>query len=344
MQKPVTDAKPAPLALDPSAFQIANPEEFARNMLRLMEEGGKVMSGMMEKSGGGGKPANMAGEMQDATKLMAEIAQHWMTDPARLAQTQGELMRGYAELWTNTIQRMMGRDVAPVAAPEAGDGRFKDPEWSSNPYFDFWNQCYLLTTQWAGKTLEMTDGLDDKTRMRAEFMLKQIASMMSPSNFPATNPEVIRETLQTSGKNLVAGMENLAGDLAKSGKGGSLKISQTDTTAFEVGKNLATTPGKVVFQNDLFQLIQYSPSTEQVHEDRSRRGQRQPGPADQHDAWRGQRFPHRDRLQDARGRGKVHPLHRNHRQQVGVEQRHDQRQLGLALQRKAGRRQPVLAE
>ena len=119
MQKPVTDAKPAPLALDPSAFQIANPEEFARNMLRLMEEGGKVMSGMMEKSGGGGKPANMAGEMQDATKLMAEIAQHWMTDPARLAQTQGELMRGYAELWTNTIQRMMGRDVAPVATPEA---------------------------------------------------------------------------------------------------------------------------------------------------------------------------------------------------------------------------------
>ena len=241
MQKQVSDDKTPKTAVDPMTPQGANPEVFARNMLRLLEEGAKVMSGFMEKSGGAKSQSNLMGEMQEATKLMAEVAQHWMVDPARLAETQSELMRGYAELWNATLQRMMGNEAVAVAAPEPGDGRFKDPEWSANLYFDFWKQSYLLTTTWAAKTLEKTDGLDERTRQRAEFYLRQVAGMMSPSNFPATNPEVIRAIIASNGANLVAGMENLASDLANSGA--TLKISQTDTTAFEVGRNLATTPG-----------------------------------------------------------------------------------------------------
>ena len=248
------------------ALPVGNPEEFTRNMLRLMEESSKVMAGLAERSAGAGSPApGMSGEQQDAAKLMAEIAQLWMSDPKRLAETQGDLLRGYTELWGQTLNRMMGQsNVEPLAKPELGDARFKDPEWNDNPYFDFWKQAYLMTSAWAADALNKTQGLDERTKLRAEFYLRQMSSMMSPSNFMATNPEVIRETLASNGRNLVAGMENLASDLAQSGS--MLKISQTDTSAFEVGKNLATTPGKVVFQNDLLQLIQYAPSTPQVHE------------------------------------------------------------------------------
>jgi polyhydroxyalkanoate synthase subunit PhaC len=261
MSKPTIDN---PLNL--GAMPVGNPEEFTRNMLRLFEESSKVMAGLVERSAAAGSPApGMSGESQDAAKLMTEVAQQWMTDPNRLSEAQGELMRGYTELWGQTIHRMMGKsDVEPLVKPEPGDARFKDPEWNENPYFDFWKQAYLLTTNWASKTLDKTEGLDEQTRQRADFYLRQMTSMMSPSNFMATNPEVIRETLTSNGRNLVAGMENLASDLAQSGS--ILKISQTDTSAFEVGKNLATTPGKVVFQNDLLQLIQYAPSTPQVHE------------------------------------------------------------------------------
>jgi polyhydroxyalkanoate synthase subunit PhaC len=261
MSKPTTD-KPINLG----AMPVGNPEEFTRNMLRLFEESSKVMAGLVERSTAAGSPApGMSGESQDAAKLMTEVAQQWMTDPNRLSEAQGELMRGYTELWGQTLHRMMGKsDVEPLVKPEPSDARFKDPEWNENPYFDFWKQAYLLTTNWASKTLDKTEGLDEQTRHRADFYLRQMTSMMSPSNFMATNPEVIRETLTTNGRNLVAGMENLASDLAQSGS--ILKISQTDTSAFEVGKNLATTPGKVVFQNDLLQLIQYTPSTPQVHE------------------------------------------------------------------------------
>ncbi len=261
MPKSSTDS---PLNL--GGLPVGDLEEFTRNMLRLMEEGSKVMAGLAERSAGAGSPApGMSGEQQDAAKLMAEIAQQWMTDPNRLAEAQSELLRGYTELWGQTLSRMIGQSSAePLVKPEPGDARFKDSEWNDNPYFDFWKQAYLMTSSWAASTLDKTQGLDERTRARAEFYLRQLSSMMSPSNFMATNPEVIRETLASNGRNLVAGMENLASDLAQSGS--MLKISQTDTSAFEVGRNLATTPGKVVFQNDLLQLIQYAPSTPQVHE------------------------------------------------------------------------------
>ena len=151
----------------------------------------------------------------------------------------------------------MGDDVEPLIEPEPSDNRFKDPEWSENPYFDFWKQAYLLTTHWAEDMLRQTEGLDDTTRQKADWHFRQISSAMSPSNFPLTNPEVVRETFATNAKNLVQGMTHFVEDMERSGD--LLKVSQTDTAAFEVGRNLATTPGKVVYQNDILQLIQYAP-------------------------------------------------------------------------------------
>jgi polyhydroxyalkanoate synthase len=265
MQKKAPDSpKSVPVAIDFSAYRIANPEEFGSNMLRLLEEGSSALSGFLERSNGKTGAHSTASEITDAAKLFIEIAQAWVGDPAKLAETQGDLVRDYLQLAGATSQRLLGVEVPPVAEPEPGDNRFKDPEWQQNPYFDFCKQTYLITMRWLDDVLAKTEGLDERTRQRAEFYLKQLASALSPSNFPLTNPEVLRETLATSGKNLVQGMANLARDLERSGD--VFSITQTDLDAFEVGRNVATAPGKVVFQNELLQLIQYEPTTEKVHE------------------------------------------------------------------------------
>lgn len=245
-------------------FQTVNAEELARNLLRLFEQGGNVLTEFIERNDAKMGPYSAATEVTEATNTMSDLARQWLADPARFAESQGTLMRSYAELWNNTVRRMFGEDVSAVAEPEPGDNRFKDPEWTANPYFDFWKQAYLLTSRWAEDMLENTEGLEGKTRQRAEFYLRQVASALSPSNFPLTNPEVLRETLATNAENLVQGMSLLAEDMKKSGD--LLKISQTDATAFEIGRNLATTPGKVVYQNDILQLIQYAPTTDKVRE------------------------------------------------------------------------------
>ena len=257
---------PTSAYIDTKQALAANPDAVARNMLKLMQQSSMVMAQMMEKSasGKGGSGGGGGADMTEATKIWAGVGQHWMADPAKLAHMQAELTKSYFQLWQHTAQKMMGQNAPDVAKPEAGDNRFKDPDWAAKPYFDFWKQSYLVTSQWATKALEQTKGLDDRSRAYAEFALKQMLTAMSPSNYPVTNPEVVRETMKSQGANLVAGMENLANDLANSGD--LLKISQTDTTAFEVGRNVATTPGKVVFQNALLQLIQYTPTTEKVHE------------------------------------------------------------------------------
>jgi polyhydroxyalkanoate synthase subunit PhaC len=248
-----------PPAANLAPYQIQDPELLTRNMLRYWEESGKVMAGLMERVG----PMSPSPEMTEATRAFGELAQHWMAEPHRLAAAQQELSTAFVELWSRTLQRGLGETVEPVAKPEPGDNRFKDAEWSDNPYFDYWKQAYLLTTRWAEKLVETTEGVDEKTRAKAEFYLRQLSSASSPSNFPLTNPEVLRETIASNGDNLVRGLEMLSGDLAKSAD--TLKINQTDLAAFEVGKNLAVTPGKVVFQNDVLQLIQYTPTTPDVY-------------------------------------------------------------------------------
>ena len=258
MQKPNSPNEP-----DRPAYTVSNPDEFVRNMLLLWAEGSRAMAGLLERADAKGGPYSTASEMTEATRIMSEVARQWMSDPARSLEAQGELVKGYMDVWSTAMQRLAGQEAPPVAQPEPGDGRFRDAEWTQNPYFDFWKQAYLVTTQWAEKALDDTGGLDERTKQRAEYYLRQISSAMSPSNFPVTNPEVLRETLQSNGANLVKGMEQLLADMDRSGD--LLKISQTDTSAFEVGKNLAVTPGKIIWQNDLLQLIQYTPTTEQVY-------------------------------------------------------------------------------
>jgi polyhydroxyalkanoate synthase len=264
LKKAPESPRPIPMHVDLAAYRIGNAEEFGRNMLRLMEEGGKVMSGLLERANGKLSPMSAASDLAEATKLFSEIAQHWVADPGKLVEAQSELVGDFLQLGTASMQRLMGGEAPPVVEPEPGDNRFKDPDWSANPYFDFWKQSYLITTRWLEDLLERTEGLDERTRQRAEFYLKQVASALSPSNFPLTNPEVLRETFASSGNNLVQGMTNLVHDMEKSGD--ILSISQTDTEAFEVGRNIATSPGKVIFQNDILQLIQYAPSTDSVYQ------------------------------------------------------------------------------
>jgi polyhydroxyalkanoate synthase len=246
------------------AYQISNPEEFARNVLKLLEEGGRAMSGLLERPDAKISAYSAASEASEATKTIGDVISIWLADPAKLAEAQTALMSSYAELWNMSVRKFLGEDVPDIVEPDPSDNRFKDPEWTSNPFFDFWKQAYLLTTQWGETVLKQTRGLDDEERRRAEFYFRQLSSAFSPSNFPLTNPEVFRTTLASNAGNLVQGMEQLICDMEKSGD--LLKISQTDTEAFEVGKNLALTPGKIVFQNELFQLIQYSPTTDKVRE------------------------------------------------------------------------------
>jgi polyhydroxyalkanoate synthase len=238
-------------------------DAFARNMVRLFDEGAKVLGTLAERGNGAG-PYSMATEAGEATKLLGEIARQWVSEPAKLAAAQNELFKDYTELWGRSVRRFLGEEVEPVIEPAPGDNRFKDPDWSNGQYFDFWKQAYLLTARWAEDMTRKTEGVDDKTRKRALFYLEQMLAALSPSNFALTNPEVVRATLATNAENLVKGMAHLAHDLEHSKD--LLRISQTDLSAFEVGKNLAITPGKIVFQNELIQLIQYSPSTLEVFE------------------------------------------------------------------------------
>src|SRR6185503_14130785 len=244
-------------------YRIDQFDALAKNMIRLFDQGAKAVSTMAERSNGQG-PYNVVSEANEAAKSLGEIARHWVADPGKLVAAQGELFKSYADLWGRSVRRFLGEEVEPVVEPEPGDNRFKDPDWSNGQVFDFWKQAYLITSRWAEDLTRKTEGVDEKTRKKALFYLNQMLSAMSPSNFPLTNPEVLRTTLATNAENLVQGMTHFVEDLGQSKD--LLRISQTDLAAFEVGRNLAVTPGKVVFQNNLIQLIQYSPTTAEVYE------------------------------------------------------------------------------
>jgi len=247
---------------DDAPYSIKDPEKLAGNMMLFLSEGARALTRYMDEKRDDG-PYAVANELGEAGKVLGEIAQQWMmTEPDKLAARQTKLTEDLTELWGRTYLRFLGGQVEPVAKPAQGDVRFSDPEWSSNPFFDFWKQAYLITSNWADDMVRHTDGVDDATRRRAQFYLTQITSALSPSNFPMTNPEVLRATLSSNGENLRKGMAQLVKDLDESQH--LLHIKQTDLSAFAVGKNLAVTPGKVVFQNEVMQLIQYAPTTPDV--------------------------------------------------------------------------------
>src|SRR5712664_3873084 len=193
------------------------------------------------------------------TQTFMELTAKMMADPNRLVQAQMELCQQYMKLWQATAQRMMGQPVEPVVEPAKGDKRFNDPAWKDEVVFDYLKQSYLLTSRWAQAALKQVEGVDEKTARKVEFYSKQFIDAMSPSNFALTNPQVVKATMETRGENLVKGLQNLLTDLER-GKG-RLAIRQTDMKAFKVGENVATSSGKVIFQNDVIQLIQYTPST-----------------------------------------------------------------------------------
>jgi polyhydroxyalkanoate synthase len=247
-----------------SAYRIPDPEAFATNLLKAYERGSVAFAQLAERPDAKMGPYTSASEFSAATETLVALVRKWFADPVKLSEAQAEFFRQSAALWNNVLARMLNKNVPPLITPAPGDPRFKDPEWDHNPFFDFCKQAYLLACKWAEDQLATTPDLDPLERHRAEFYLKQLTSAYSPTNFPVTNPEVLRETLATNGENLLKGATLLAEDLKRSGD--LMKISQTDPNAFEIGRNLATTAGKVVFQNELLQLIQYSPTTENVRE------------------------------------------------------------------------------
>jgi len=185
-----------------------------------------------------------------------------MSNPAKLMQAQLALWQDYQDLLRSTAQRLRGEDASPVIEPEKGDRRFKHEDWDESEAFNFIKQSYLLTSRWLQNTVKDIDGLDEQTAKKADFFTRQFVNAISPTNFVLTNPEVLRKTFETKGENLMSGLQNLLSDFENGD--GRLNIKMTDPDAFEIGRNIATTPGKVVYRNDLFELLQYEPATDKV--------------------------------------------------------------------------------
>ena len=237
----------------PAGSAGAGEDEFADRLQRMMADLAEAWTT------GAGSAAGAAVE------AMGDLAGKARFDPTRMVEAQMQLWQDYQRLWMGTTARLLNRAPAgsPVIEPEPEDQRFRDPEWSENPVFDYIKQAYLLNAVWAKRLVESVDGLDDDTAQKVEFVSRQIVDALSPTNFALTNPAVIRETKERRGENLRQGYENLAAVLAK-GKG-PLAVEHVPPDAFEIGADIAVTPGEVVYQNDLLQLIQYAPATETVH-------------------------------------------------------------------------------
>jgi len=196
------------------------------------------------------------------TKAFLELAAKMLSNPYRLAETQLNLWWEYSALWQASMMKLLGQDAGPVAEPAKTDKRFRHEDWQEHFLFDYIKQSYLIAARWLHRAVASVEGLDEHTQKKVDFFTRQYIDALAPSNFALTNPEVFRETIATGGQNLVKGLNNLLDDIERGN--GQLKISMTDSKAFELGVNIATTPGHVVFQNDLMQLIQYEPATKQV--------------------------------------------------------------------------------
>jgi len=235
----------------------------AENFARFIEQGRRALQAAVSAPDYPETQSELAANVADATRTFGLVAESWLTHPERAAAAQAELISGLTSIWSQTLHRFSGEDAPPVVPPDPTDKRFSAPEWSQNPFFDYLRQTYSFATKWASEMVEEAEGLDPQTKAKAAFYTRLIASSVSPSNFMPTNPELLRATLAARGANLVRGMEMLAEDL--SAGGGRLKIRQTDQSKFELGVDLATTPGKVIFRNEVMELIQYAPATEEVY-------------------------------------------------------------------------------
>lgn len=241
---------------------LDDPETFARNTAQIVEQMGKVASAYVKPIEERGNESDTADRLNDFFTTISQVGKYWTEKPERALEAQTRITSQYMELWAQSMRSFSGEESTKVVEPRSNDRRFKDKEWEENPLFDFLKQAYLITANWANDLVDDADDLDDHTKLKAQFYITQLVNAVSPSNFAGTNPEVLRETLASKGENLVRGMKMLAEDM-KAGDG-ALKIRQSSSTAFKVGENIATTPGKVIFQNEICQVIQYEPTTKTV--------------------------------------------------------------------------------
>ncbi len=271
---PAPEAKPAPRpealaaaagGLDLAqltADQRATIEKLSMNLARAAVSAQGAIAEMALRNAE--RPAALTPDPFHVAPALTEVMGRLAAQPDRVMRAQADLFARYLDLWQSTTRRLSGEQAAPVAEPAKGDKRFADPDWSANPVFDAIKQSYLLTAGWMNDLVAQVDDVEPMTKRRVEFFVKMLTDAFSPSNFLASNPAALREVLATQGGSLVKGMENFQADLARGH--GQLSIAQTDYEMFKIGENVATAPGKVVFRNEIIELLQYSPTTETVCE------------------------------------------------------------------------------
>ncbi len=206
------------------------------------------------------RPAALSADPFNVAPAMTSVMTSLAAQPDKMIQAQADLFGRYMQLWSSTARQAAGE--APDPAPV--DKRFKDPAWSENPMFDMMRRSYLLTSDWMNGLIAGVEDVDPTLKRRAQFFTRLLTDAFSPSNFLASNPVALKALAETSGESLVKGMQNFAADLERGG--GSLRISQADYGKFVVGENVATAPGQVIWRDELFELIQYAPTTETQHD------------------------------------------------------------------------------
>jgi polyhydroxyalkanoate synthase subunit PhaC len=242
-------------------LQMPDPAELSKSMAEIAERSQRILTDWLTKNGAD-ITQTAASDPLNIGNTFFELFSQMMADPGKMVQAQMTLWQDYMALWQNTASRMMGQETESLVKPAKDDRRFKDEAWEDNEVFSYIKQSYLLTSRFIEQSVRDTEGLDPKTKEKVEFYTRQFVSALSPTNFAMTNPEVIRQTIESRGENLINGLKNILIDLER-GKG-NLRISMTDYDAFVIGENIATTPGKVIFRNEMMELIQYTPATDKV--------------------------------------------------------------------------------
>jgi polyhydroxyalkanoate synthase subunit PhaC len=243
----------------PEHAPLPDPAAIAKTYAEVAQRASKLLGDHIQRQlqKGIAAPADELGIAHAFMDMMAKM----LANPYKLAQAQMNLVWDYFSLWQHSMMRFTGMDTTPIATPGKDDKRFKDEQWEEHFLFDFIKQSYLITARHIHDAVRNVEGMDENTEKKVNFFTRQFIDALSPSNFALTNPEVFRETVKSHGQNLVKGFNNLLRDIEEGE--GNLRIKMTDTTAFEPGRNVATTPGKVVFQNDLIQLLQFNPTTKE---------------------------------------------------------------------------------
>jgi len=238
------------------------PEEMSRVFREVAERSARVLGEFAQRHVASSVSAAVSDELGIARAYM-DLYARMLANPFALAGASTNMMLDYLQLWQQSWLKLFGVESKPVAQPAKGDARFRDDDWNANFLFDFVKQSYLIASRHIQHAVASVDGLPEESQKKVAFFTRQYVDALAPSNFAATNPQVLRETMATGGQNLVKGLNNLLADIEKGE--GQLKISMTDERAFQLGKNVATTPGKVVFETELMQLIQYAPTTPEAY-------------------------------------------------------------------------------